>query len=68
MLRIFHQHDGSDFFAVYFGDPAALTLWIAVVDEIRDDLSANAFERRDPAVFLRVKFGVTRHDPAEIAW
>ena len=51
-----------------FGDPATLTLAIVVVDEIRDDLRANAFERRDPAVFLRVKFGVTRDDPAEIAW
>ena len=66
-MRILREHDGADFFAVEFGDPATLALAIVVVDEIRDDLRANAFERRDPAVFLRVNFGVTRHDPAEIA-
>ena len=67
VFGLLHEHDGADFFAVHFGDPAALTLAIVVVDEIRDDLRANAFERRDPAVFLRVNFGMTRHDPTEIA-
>ena len=40
---------------------------LEVVDEIGHDLRAQAFERLEPAIFLRVKFGMALHDPAEIA-
>ena len=42
-------------------------LRIVVVDEVGDDLRAQAFERFGPAVFLRVELGVAGDDPAEIA-
>ena len=64
---VLHQHHAADILAVHLGDPAALQLGIVVVDEVGDDLRAQALERIGPAVFLRVKFGMARHDPAEIA-
>ena len=65
--RIFHQHDAADILAVHLGDPAALALFVVIVDEVGDDLRAQALERIGPAVFLRVKLGVAGDDPAEIA-
>ena len=42
-------------------------LRVVIVDEVGDDLRAQAFERFGPAVFLRVELGVAGDDPAEIA-
>ncbi len=65
--RVGDQKNAADIFAVQLGDPAAFALRIVLVGKIGDDLRADAFERFDPAVFLRVKFGVALDDPAEIA-
>ena len=57
----------ADVLAVQLGDPAAFAFGVVVVDEIGDDLRAQALERLAPAVFLRVKLGMAGNDPAEIA-
>src|SRR5260370_32795925 len=65
--RVLHEHHRASVFSVAVYYPATIELGIIVVDEIGDDLRAQAFERFDPAIFLRIKLGVTLHNPAEIA-
>ena len=57
-LIILHQQDTADVFAVQLGDPSSLALCVEVVDEIGDDLRAEAFERLAPTVFPQVELGV----------
>jgi len=66
-LVVFHQHDAADILAIHLDDPAALALGIEIVDEIGDDLRTQALKRFGPAILTPIKFGVARHDPAEIA-
>ena len=57
-LSVLHQHDAADIFSVGLCDPAAFQLGIEVVDEIGNDLSAQAFKRFSPAVFLCIELGM----------
>src|SRR5262245_34117554 len=66
-LIVFHQHDAADILAVQLRDPAAFELRIEIVDEIGDDLRAQALERLGPTILLQIELRVARDDPAEVA-
>src|SRR5262245_65676598 len=58
-LIVLHQHDTADVLAVHLGDPAPLALGIEIVDEIGNDLRAQALKWITPAVLVQIKLGVT---------
>src|SRR5690606_448667 len=66
-FRMLHEHHRADVLAILLSDPAALTLWIEVADEVRDDLRDERLEALVPAVLAVVEHTVAVHDPTHVA-
>src|SRR5581483_802375 len=66
-LRFFHQKDRSDWFAIYFGDPAALKFRVEMLNEVSHDFSDQSFEALVIVVLVPVKHSMTIDHPAHIA-
>jgi hypothetical protein len=57
-LSVLHQHDAQPTFSPLISAIQQRSSWIEVVDEIGNDLSAQAFKRLGPAVFLCIELGM----------
>src|SRR5690606_26825168 len=66
-FRMLHEHHRADVLAILLRNPAALTLWIEVADEVRDDLRDARLEPLVPAVLAVVEHTVAVHDPTHVA-